>query len=195
MARDTNYYLDMVPLANSLQPNFTEMIATVTKAWADNYNVEKDATLQFYDIDTAVGAQLDVIGEWVGIARALPTAITGVYFGFDLPGLGFDQGVWLGPSDPVTGLILLPDDYFRLAIKTKILNNAWNGSTPDAYSLASVILTPLGYQLFIVDRSDLTMDLGLVGNAVTPTLLQALFQQGIINVKPAIVAFFTLPTL
>lgn len=184
MAGDVTQYLNMVPLANSNQPNFTAMIAAVTQAWADNYGMSHNATLQFFDIETAVGAQLDVLGKWVGIQRDLPSAISGVYFAFDGVGVGFDQGVWLGPGDPGTGIISLPDDYFRLAIKSKILNNAWNGSTPDAYALASVILGPLGYYLFIVDNANLTMDLGVVGTSATPPLLQALFQQGLINVKP-----------
>jgi hypothetical protein len=184
MSGDVTPYLNMIPLANQSQPNFSAMVAAVAQAWGDTQAIEKDAVLQFFDIETASGSQLDVIGKWVGISRSLPSAITGVYFAFDTVNVGWNQGVWLGPGDPATGLINLPDDYFRLAIKTKILNNHWSGATPDAYALASVILTPLGYSLFIVDRSDLTMDLGIIGANIAPTLLQSLFTQGVINVKP-----------
>ncbi|MGC7970039.1 DUF2612 domain-containing protein, partial [Salmonella enterica] len=72
-------------------------------------------TLPFdFDLDQAIGVQLDAVGEWVGISRNITVPLAGVYFSFDIAGLGFDQGVWKGPFDPDTGLTTLDDDTYRL---------------------------------------------------------------------------------
>lgn len=176
-------YTDLIPSANQSAPNFVATVSLVASAWSDNSNVAMGGPTD-YDLDVAVGAQLDKIGQWIGITRYLTGAISGVYFAFDDPTLGFDQGVWLGPFDSPTGILALPDDYYRLVLKARIFNNRWNGSIPDAYSLAAVVLAQLGIELFIVDHTDLTMDIGLVGTSVPTPLIKALFQQGVINITP-----------
>lgn len=138
-----------------------------------------------YDVDSAVGQQLDVCGQWVGVSRNLAVAIEGVYFSFDAATIGFDQGVWKGPYDLDTGLVSLPDDHYRALIKVRILNNHWDGSLASAYALTAAIFGPLGFTLYIEDPSDLTMRMGLFGSGPPPALVQALLGSGKFNVKPA----------
>lgn len=176
-------YLNNITSEHSSQPNYTAMVAASCQPIADLVNSLKSVP-GLYDVDLAVGSQLDIVGQWVGVSRYLNVAIPGVYFTLDDANLGFDQGVWRDSSNPATGLTALPDDYYRLAIYTRILNNHWNGSLQDAYALSQILFAPLGYQLFIADYCNLTMSLGIIGGAPTP-LLQALFTQGLINVKPA----------
>ena len=45
-----------------------------------------------FDIDTAVGVQLDVVGEWVGRSRRVATPVTGIYFSWDTERVGWDRG-------------------------------------------------------------------------------------------------------
>lgn len=45
-----------------------------------------------FDIDTAAGVQLDVVGEWVGRSRRVATPVTGIYFSWDTERVGWDQG-------------------------------------------------------------------------------------------------------
>lgn len=184
MAGDVTKYLNLIPSANADKPDFSTMIAAVTQAWADVASVYGSIP-GLYDLDVAVGTQLDVIGQWVGVSRQLTSPLTGVYFAFDTAGVGFDSGVWLGPYDPVTGLTSLPDDYYRMVIKMKILNNHWDGSVPGAYEIAAVVFGALGYSIYIEDPCNLTMRIGLIGISVPPALVAAMFTGGLLQVKPA----------
>ncbi len=183
MAGSTTKYTDLITSEHQTATKFMEMVAQVCQAWADSVYLAQQIP-GLYDIDQAIGAQLDAIGQWVGISRNLAVPLVGVYFSLDTAGVGFDQGVWLGPYDPTSGLVALPDDYYRLLLKAKILNNQWDCDTPDAYTLASVIYQPLGYQLFIQDHSDLTMDLGLLGAGPPPAIVWAMLTTGLLDVKP-----------
>jgi hypothetical protein len=137
-----------------------------------------------YDIDNAVGQQLDRVGEWVGISRNLPIHLTGVYFSFDTSGVGFDQGTWFGPFDPSTGLTALPDDQYRILLYAKIAANNWDGTVPGAYAAWNTIFEPLGYSILISDNQDMTMDIVLVGPQPDAVTL-ALFTGGYLNLRPA----------
>jgi hypothetical protein len=138
-----------------------------------------------YDLDNAVGSQLDVIGQWVGISRILDSPIKNVYFSFDIPNLGFDNGLWMGPYDPSTGLVNLPDDYYRLVIKAKILNNHWDGTKGQAYNIIQTIFEPYGFLFYIKDNADLTIDFGLLTLNSENSLIVGLLRQGKFNIKPA----------
>ncbi len=177
-------YLGNITSAHADKPNFMAMVGASCQPSADL--VAMYATIPLlYDADTAIGAQLDVVGQWVGVNRNLSIPLTGVYFSFDTDGVGFDQGVWMGPYDQVTGLVSLPDDYFRMLIKVRILNNHWNGSKSDAYTLVNAIFSVLGYTFFIEDPSNLTINLGLFGSGPPAALAKALLVSGKFDIKPA----------
>jgi hypothetical protein len=140
-----------------------------------------------YDLRIAVGSQLDTIGQWVGVDRQLTTPLTGVYFSFDLPTVGLDEGLWLGPYDLETGLIQLPDQYYRVLIESRILDNYWDGSSPDAYTLANIVFSSFGYFIFIEDLSNLSVYIGLAGSTPPSGIVMALLTTGKLDIKPATV--------
>ncbi|MCV5604282.1 DUF2612 domain-containing protein, partial [Escherichia coli] len=69
-----------------------------------------------FDIDSAVGVQLDILGLWIGRSRVVSQPISGVYFSWDTDGLGYDQGVWQGPYDPDSGYMYLSDETYRVIL-------------------------------------------------------------------------------
>ena len=166
------------------KPNYVAMVSASCQPSADLVAMYQAIPL-LYDVDIAVSEQLDTVGQWVGISRNLDIPLTGVYFSFDTANVGFDQGVWMGPYDPVTGRTSLPDDYYRLLIKVKILNTHWNGSKADAYALVNAIFSVLGYTFFIEDPCNLTINLGLLGSGPPAGITQALLTSGKFNIKPA----------
>lgn len=184
MSADLTPYLNLVTSEYADKPNFLKVIQTTIQAWADTTNLQ-DLYIQLYDVDNAIGEQLDVVGQWVGISRNLKLSIAGIYFAFDTSGVGFDQGIWQGPFDPDSGLVQLPDDHYRLLIKAIILNNVWDGTTDNAYALANVVFQSYGYSIFIEDPCNLTMNLGLFGTGPPDPLTLALFVGGYLNIKPA----------
>lgn len=95
--------------------------------------------MQERSIDTAVGAQLDIIGEIVGQPRELIDTALLTYFAY----LGYPTaesfgdlndssvgGYYRGVDDPVAGNTLLNDEQYRLFIKAKIIKNSTN-ATPN----------------------------------------------------------------
>lgn len=183
MAGVVTVYENLVTSEHRDKTNFLAMVAKTCQPSADITALYNSIPLLF-DVDTSTGQQLDVVGQWVGISRYLSIPLTGVYFALDTLGVGFNEGVWKGPYDSASGLASLPDDYYRLMIKMDILNNMWNGSIEDAYLVAQTVFGPLGYQIFIIDPSNLTMKLGIIGSTVPSAIIKALLANGDLEIKP-----------
>ena len=182
MSGNVTPILDHITSEHSDKPNFMAMVTATVQPFANMKAMFLSAPLLF-DLEVAVGQQLDVVGEWVGASRSLGAPLTGVYFTLDGTGPGFDYGVWKGPYDPSTGLVLLPDEFFRLVIKTKILNNSWDGSKDSIYNLTDVLFSPSGYTYYIEDHGDLTINIGLLGATPPPPILIALLNSGEFDLK------------
>lgn len=95
--------------------------------------------MQERSIDTATGAQLDIIGEIVGQPRELIDTALLTYFAYqgypDAQSYGDLNdsslgGFYRGIDDPLAGNTLLNDDQYRLFIKAKIIKNSTN-ATPN----------------------------------------------------------------
>lgn len=176
-------YIQLITSQYRDKPKFVAVVEAVCQPMVDLSNLEA-AYPQDYDLDTAVGVQLDAVGRWVGVSRYLKVPLADVYFSFDDVDLGFDSGVWQGPFDPSTGLTILPDDAYRILIRARIANNHWDGTIPGAYAVWDVLFLPLGVNLFIVDHGDMTMELGVLGgpfDAVT----YALITGGYLDLRPS----------
>lgn len=176
-------YTSLIASEHQNAPKFMATVAASCQPFADILAVLLSIP-GLYDLDAAAGAQLDTVGEWVGISRELSEPLTGVYFSLDTAGLGLDQGSLLGPFDPTTGIVALPDDSYRTLVRAKIAANQWDGTVPQAYAIWNLIFSPVGSQILIQDNSNMTMLLALFGslpNAVTI----ALFGQGLLDLKPA----------
>jgi hypothetical protein len=179
-----NRYTDLITSEHIDKPNFNALVAATCQPNVDLIALYSTISA-LYDVDTAVGEQLDVVGQWVGVSRDLNEPLTGVYFSLDTVGAGLDQGIWQGPFDSSTGLVSLPDEYYRILIKVRILNNHWNGSKENANILVNNIFSAIGYTFFIEDPSDLSMRLGLIGSGPPTALATALLLSGKFNIKPA----------
>lgn len=135
-----------------------------------------------FDLDAAVGVQLDAVGKWVGITRNVAVPITGVYFSLDEDGLGFDVGVWQGPYDPDAGLTSLDDPTYRLLIKAKIAANHWDGTLDGSAQILRGIFGDTT-SIFIVDNGDMSIDVGVSG-AIPSLVFLSLLLGGYIPIKP-----------
>jgi hypothetical protein len=132
---------DTVPFVDEARSRITEQfkekpiidkyIRLLIGEWEEMQVVLKDLQ-QLRSIDTAVGAQLDVIGEIVGRPRGLVTADLFYYFGFEGAPL---SGSFASTTDPTvgapwysidapTGISREPsDEEYRLILKAKIIKN------------------------------------------------------------------------
>lgn len=175
-------YMTLITSEHANKPKFRSMVQGVLSMADDVYNIAAFWDSAF-DIDYAVGNQLDILGDVVGRTRELDVEITDVYFTFDAEGLGWDAGVWRGPYDPISGLSIMPDDIYRLILKSKIAANVWNGSITDAYDIYDIAFSMLGAKIVIQDNQDMSMIVGIMGLPNTP-LNRALLQLGYMFTKP-----------
>ena len=174
-------YTGLVTSEHADKPKFMAMLAAVSQCFVDHQN-ELNAFVSDFDLNEAIGAQLDILGKWVGISRNIETPISGVYFSLDTYGVGFDQGVWQGPFDPSAGIVSMDDDTYRLIIRAKIAANHWDGTIGSAAAILDNIFGSSTY-VFIQDNQDMSMTVGLSGN-LPSALFVALFGGGYIPLKP-----------
>ena len=183
MSASITPYTDLITENWGNSPNFLATVALNVQPFAD-ITASLETYPGLYSLPNAIGQQLDVVGQWVGVSRFVATPLTDVYFSFDIAGLGFDQGVIFAPGDPVSGLTALPDDIFLLLIQAKIVANHWNGTVSGAYEAWNSLFASQGIQIIIQDNGDMTMTLGLVGVNNNPVFYQLLIG-GYLDLRPA----------
>ncbi|WP_186163593.1 DUF2612 domain-containing protein [Burkholderia gladioli] len=178
---DIDDYLGLITSEHRAEPRFMAMAEMLAAPLVDLMNVLGGAPALF-DLDSAVGEQLDTVGEWIGLSRNVSTPLSGIYFSFDVPGLGFDQGAWKGPFDPETGLVALDDATYLMTLRAKIAANHWDG-TPEGAADILDALAPAGTHVFLEDHCDMSITIGIAG--IQPSALYyALLKQGLLSLKP-----------
>lgn len=142
------------------------------------------ATFPFeFDVDHAVGVQLDAVGKWVGIGRYLNLPLTGIYFSWEESSTGWNEGMWKGRYDPESGLTRLEDDSYRQLIKARIAANHWDGTIPGAIAVWKAAFADSGSEILIQDNQDMTMTVGVAGS-YPDAVFKALLMGGYIPLKP-----------
>ena len=124
--------------------------------YLDSITTLLDLFTWYFDLDSAEGDQLDIIGSIVGVDRTLT----------------------FQPSGGVSSI--LDDDNYRILIKAKIVKNHWNGQIGSLVE-AWAILFPDG-QIIITDNQDMSMDVLIVGDFAS--LTTELVTNGYIVPKP-----------
>src|SRR5574343_550116 len=175
-------YTDLITSEHQGKPKFEAMVAAVTDCMASG-QAAMEGLVDEFDLDNAVGVQLDAVGKWVGLSRYIPTALPNVYFSFDIAGLGLDEGYIKGPYDPDQGVTRLDDDLYRMALRVKIGANHWDGTIG---GLDAILNMPFdgSTTVFAQDFQDMSMAFYLLG-VVPPPVVISLLTGGYLSVKPA----------
>lgn len=124
-----------------------------------------------FDLDNAVGPQLDVLGRIVGISRSVPDVIPKIYFGFSINPANEGFASKFNPlriggpfyskfSSAFTDLQLGDNDY-RFFIRVKAsLNRAAGYVSSDQYiGIQDVVLAAFDGRAYVVDNLDMTLTL------------------------------------
>ena len=165
-------YLDLVTSEHQDQPNYIAFLSIFLQGQVDLMNLYATFPVLF-DVDYAVGAQLDAVGARVGESRNVEVPLTGVYFAWDTVGVGWNQGVWQGQFDPDEGIVRLSDDAYRQLIKATIAANHWDGTVPSAYEVWEIAFGAGNVEM--KDNQNMTIDTKWIGpnpDAVTVALLE-----------------------
>lgn len=180
-------YTELITNYHAVRPLFSQHVDLSTRPLTD-VSAALGGLLTAFDIDTAVGQQLDILGLWIGRSRYVAIPISGIFFSWDTDGLGYDQGVWQGPYDPDTGFTALSDETYRVILKAKIAINNWNGQNDTLPPILDAALAGSGIRMQIVDRQDMTIGVWVfpeVDISQVSLELIAAIRQGYLTVKAA----------
>lgn len=122
----------------------------------DDVSTCADSMVMDFDVDCAVGKQLDILGQIVGAKRVLP----------------FQPSYGLSPN--------LEDEDYRILIKATIGSNHWDGLYGSLNTLWQ-FLFPSGL-IVIQDNQNMTMDIFLTGN-FSPIVIE-MIKHGLIVPRP-----------
>lgn len=135
-------YLELIPPPSSLAPKFMAWMRVAMKISNDTQNVLNEI-IEAFDIDTAVGNQLDVLGDLLNRPREVD----------------FTPG---GGASPI-----LPDSMYRVVLKAQILKNIWKGTKGEIYDFWEKFFPD--NPVLITDNQDMTMTVTVVN---VPTTLE-----------------------
>ncbi|MDV0368450.1 DUF2612 domain-containing protein [Enterobacter chengduensis] len=180
-------YTELITNYHATKSKFPQHIDLITRPLTDVSTSVADMIRKF-DVDSANGAQLDIIGLWVGRSRVVTTPISNVYFSWDTDGLGWDQGNWQGPYDPDAGFTSLSNDVYRLVLKAQIAINQWDGTVGHLEELLELIFSGTGIEMQIIDNMDMSISISAIalnGIANTSAELIEVIKSGALTVKAA----------
>jgi Protein of unknown function (DUF2612) len=173
-------YTQLITSAHREQPKFIATVSLVTSAVASVTSALLAMPQQF-SVDTAVGAQLDVVGLWVGMSRSVYTPVSDPYFSWDTATRGWDEGYWTPPYAPTEGVTKMDDATYRAALRLRIIANHWAGRQ----ELFTGIPIRLEHDtddnvIFAQDHFDMSVTFFVVGPAVSPVLKAVILQPGVL---------------
>jgi hypothetical protein len=131
------YYLSLVTSEYQLSPKFLAWLSACLQVLDDAIPVAMNLDYSF-DLDAAVGKQLDVLGEVVGVGRTLP----------------FQPS---GGASPI-----LDDDTYRLLLRARVAWNHWDGRINSLQSIWKGLFP--GGVIQVEDNQDMTINLTVSGS-------------------------------
>ena len=159
-------------------PNLIQNVQLTANAIGDITALLQSLPAQF-DLDVALGSQLDVDGQWIGFSRTIGGVLLVQFFGFadDATALTFGElgspsigGRFLELGEDTSSTATLADPEYRLLLRAKILQNDWDGSVAE---FEAAIADIIGIPTTVVDPGTRVV-LIMPSAAVDPVLSQLL---------------------
>ena len=135
--KDIQRYLDRTESQHIIRPKYIAAVTALLEKLDAAHGIAKDIP-GYYDVATTVGAQLDTIGEIVGVVRkTIPLYVPNVT---EVP----------------------DDDLYRIIILSKIIQNNWDGTNEDFYEIWEATATTL-FDVMYKDNQDMSIDVTILG--------------------------------
>lgn len=158
----TTDYTSLATPQHADKPDFMSVVAAVVSPCVDLSGLTLDIP-EYFDLDVAVGVQLDVVGEWVGLSRYITVPLNQPWFSLGVSGRGLGEGIWKGPLTATTGISPLDDDTYRMLLRAKIAANSWDGLTESIPDVLNTFFSSRGVSVAVEDRQDMTLNLIATG--------------------------------
>jgi len=156
----TGYYADILTSQYRTTDEFNQWLNAVLAIANNTSNCLQFITSNF-DLDYAVGVQLDTLGIIIGVSRVVP----------------------FQPSGGVSPI--LDDTTYRLLLRATIANNQWNGVIGSMYPIW-VTLFP-GGKISVIDNQNMTATIVIYGSFTS--IIQDMITHDMIIPRPQAVAY------
>jgi hypothetical protein len=178
-------YTALVTSEHNQRKKFMDWLATLVQTYADQISTLLIMS-SLFDLDYAVGEQLDKTGEWIGLSRYVRLPLE-VYFTWDsdVP-RGWDAGIWYTPYAPLYQSVRMDDDRYRLALKAKVGSNHWDGTIPSAYRIYETLFQGTDTKIGVLDMGHMHMALAVLGQIPDPINTHILLS-GLLDLRPSAV--------
>lgn len=144
-------YSQLITSEYKNSPNFLQTVQLTANGIGD-ITAAIQSLPSLFDLDNAIGSQLDVDGQWIGFARNIGGVVLVQFFGFadDATALTFGElgspavgGRFYELGEDSSTTATLADPEYRLLLRAKILQNDWDGSVVEfEAAVADVIAMP-----------------------------------------------------
>jgi hypothetical protein len=150
-------YQSLITSQHQLQPKFIAWVMATVGMVEDAQSL-LNGLYTDYDIDVAVGIQLDALGVILNLPRTLPFQPTG------------------------TVSAIMDDDTYRIALKSAIVSAHFDGTIPTLVNLLQTTFAGFGLHFAVQDNQDMTFSVIVFGTI--SSLLQDLFTHDYIIPRP-----------
>lgn len=134
---DIKRYLDRTESQHIIRPKYVAAVTALLEKLDAAHGIAKNIP-GLFDVATAVGEQLDVLGDIVGVKRkAIPLYVPNVT---DVPN----------------------DDLYRIIILSKIIQNNWDGTNEGFYDIWEATAATL-FPVIYNDNQDMSIDVTILG--------------------------------
>ena len=180
-------YTALITSEHANKPNFVAVVNALANGVGAITAVAQSLPAEF-DLDAAVGAQLDIVGRWLGQSRVIPNVITVGFFGFaDTVGAAtFGEltdaskgGPWWNLGESYSSTTVLDDTLYRQFLYARILRNQFDGTSA---FLEQALADILGVSVTLQDNNSGTVNVTAGGKV--PQVLQTIVEQYDILPRP-----------
>jgi len=190
---DLAYYLSKIPPLNAGKPKFTATLSLTLQPLVD-MQAFLAGLPEAFDLDNAIGVQLDICGQWIGRKRTIPLPLQTLFFSLGDPLRGLGRGYWKNSYNPGDMYEKLDDEIYRRLLKAVAIVNRWDGTVVMGQQVLDAFFPPgQGTYTFIQDdgwgvqtgnRITSSMTIGVSGKIPGMVDIQILAQD-LLGLKPA----------
>jgi hypothetical protein len=171
-------YTALITSEHNQKPNFMALAGVLAGALGDT-TAATQGLVSAFSLNTAIGAQLDILGKWIGQSRVIPGILIPGFFGFSEVSTGLPDGLQL-PFGELTdhskggiffelggtfaGTTTLTDPQYLTVLKARIARNQSNGTLS---ALEGALFFIFGAGCKVVDNGTLSLAI-TVTSPITP---------------------------
>jgi hypothetical protein len=155
-------YTALITSEHANKPKFAALVEAVAGS-IGGITAAIQAMPREFDLDAGIGAQLDIVGMWVGQSRVVPGVLTLGYFGFsdNVAAAPFGEehdpsigGRFYEEGEAFTSTAVLADPEYRTVLRAKIVRNQYDGTTEEIVSALQYIF---GAPAHVTDEGNMSL--------------------------------------